>query len=344
MEFILFLGITKMLGKTIIILRSQKKALRDTIIPILLAGVTTLIGFLSFIGSYLTAITEFGIYMAIGVSFAMIISITFIPAVISFMSVKENKIQNDRKIHLFTKMMDLISHIVIRHRIKILVVTVIIAIISISGLPMVRREVDLLEYFSKTSDTRISEEMMRVKFGGSIPIQIVVKGDMKDPFVLKKVRQIEKYIDSFEHISNTQSVADLICQMNDVMNGHYSIPETKEGVANLWFFIEGEEIIEQLVNSDFTEGLIQGRLSTGNSRRTLQIVKAIDKYISQMNSEGNIVSVSKLDNPEKIKDWLSSEISEMIYYDTKGRFPDINLDKNIIKISVREFWTIITSN
>lgn len=314
----------------------SKKALRDTLMPILLAGVTTLIGFLSFVGSYLTAITEFGIYMAIGTSFAIIISITFIPAVISFMKVKERS--NDRRIHLFTKMMKLISQIVLKHRIKILVVTAIIAIISIFSLPMIKREVDMLEYFSKTSDTRISEEMMRHRFGGSIPIQIVIKGDMKDPFVLKKIRQIEKYIASFEYISNTQSIADLICQMNDVMNGHYTIPETREGVANLWFFIDGQEILEQLVNNDLTEGLIQGRISTQNSRKTLQIVKTIDEYISRLNKEGNIVLVSRIDpsSVNKIKDWLSNEISEMIYYDAIGRFPEIDFDKSLIKKSVRE--------
>lgn len=314
----------------------SKKALRDTLMPILLAGVTTLTGFLSFVGSYLTAITEFGIYMAIGTSFAIIISIIFIPAVISFMKVKEGS--NDRRIHLFTKMMKLVSQIVLKHRIKILVVTAIIAIISIFSLPMIKREVDMLEYFSETSDTRISEEMMRLRFGGSIPIQIVIKGDMKDPFVLKKIRQIEKYIASFEYISNTQSIADLICQMNDVMNGHYTIPETREGVANLWFFIEGQEILEQLVNNDLTEGLIQGRISTQNSRKTLQIVKTIDEYISRLNKEGNIVLVSKIDpsSINKIKDWLSNEISEMIYYDAIGRFPEIDFDKNLIKSSVRE--------
>ncbi len=316
----------------------SKKALRDTLIPILLAGVTTLIGFLSFIGSYLTAITEFGIYMAIGISFAIIISITFIPAVISFMKVKDRKNPNDRRIHLFTKMMKIISRIVLRYRTKILVATFVIALISVSTLPMIRREVDMLEYFSKKSDTRISEEMMRLKFGGSVPIQIVIEGDMKDPFVLKKIRQIEKYIASFEHISNTQSIADLICQMNDVMNGHYTIPETKEGVANLWFFIEGEEILEQLVNNDLTEGLIQGRLSTQNSRKTLQIVKKIDEYISQLNKEGNIVKVSNLDTNSlnKVRDWLSNEISEMIYYDAIGRFPEIVFNKDLIKAEVRK--------
>ena len=49
-------------------------------VPILLAGVTTIIGFLSFAGAYLTAVTEFGLFTALGVFFAMTLSLVFLPA------------------------------------------------------------------------------------------------------------------------------------------------------------------------------------------------------------------------------------------------------------------------
>ncbi len=51
-------------------------------VPILLAGLTTMIGFLSFIGSYLTAVTDFGLFSAFGIGVAMLIAVLLIPAIL----------------------------------------------------------------------------------------------------------------------------------------------------------------------------------------------------------------------------------------------------------------------
>jgi multidrug efflux pump subunit AcrB len=54
----------------------------------LLAAVTTIIGFISFLfGSYLTMVREFGLFMALGVLFALFTSLTLVPAVLAAWSV-----------------------------------------------------------------------------------------------------------------------------------------------------------------------------------------------------------------------------------------------------------------
>jgi predicted RND superfamily exporter protein len=60
------------------------QALTYTTIPVILASVTTMIGFISFIfGSYLDMIKEFGMFTAVGTFFALLLSIFFVPAIIS---------------------------------------------------------------------------------------------------------------------------------------------------------------------------------------------------------------------------------------------------------------------
>ena len=60
------------------------RSLAGVITPVLMAAVTTMAGFISFVfGSYLTAIREFGIFSSAGILFAFIISVTFVPAVLS---------------------------------------------------------------------------------------------------------------------------------------------------------------------------------------------------------------------------------------------------------------------
>jgi len=70
------------------------KGVAYVIIPVILAAVTTAIGFVSFVfGSYLTMIKDFGIFTAIGTIIALLLSIFFVPAMISALSMyqKEKK-------------------------------------------------------------------------------------------------------------------------------------------------------------------------------------------------------------------------------------------------------------
>jgi hypothetical protein len=69
--------------------------------------------------------------------------------------------------------------------------------------------------------------------------------------------------------------------MNWVVNGHHTIPETREGVANLWFFIEGNDVLNQLITDDALEALIQANLGTVNTKQVIALVNQVEGYINQ---------------------------------------------------------------
>ena len=77
-----------------------------------------------------------------------------------------------------------------------------------------------------------------------------------------------------------QSISNLIAEMNFVMNGRYTIPDTREEVDNLWFFLEGEETLEQLVDSERSWGLIQANMASVNTETIRRTVDALDAYVS----------------------------------------------------------------
>jgi len=307
-----------------------KDALSEVGVPILLTGVTTLVGFLSFVGSTLTAVTDFGIFTAFGVGVAMILSVTFLPATLSFMSVKQKvKHKIGKENGFITRFFDGIGNLILKNEKLILGGVVIVIIISAIGIPKIKTEVNMSEYSPVNSNMRISDNLMRDEFGGSLPIQILFDGDIKDPFVLKEMYRMQKYMESIPYVNNSQSIADLICNMNEVMNGHYTIPETKEQVANLLFMLEGEDIIDQLVNKDYTEGIIQARFGTMDTKMMTEAVETIDNYIqSDLDTALAIVTLSEL--PMKtvkiIRDFQIERIANEITYDAKKRLPSVQVN------------------
>lgn len=257
-----------------------REALSEVGIPILLAGVTTLIGFLTFLSSNLNLIREFGIFTALGVAFAMLLSITFLPAVLSFLKAAPSR--PGRKAigsGWSTRAMDKLAGGVLRNSKLIVVVCAVVVVLSLIMIPRLKREVNMVDYFKKDSEIRQSEEMMENRLGGSIPIQILFRGDWKDPFVLKEMLRLESFLGAQPDVHDPQSVADLVCEMNWVMNGHHTIPETKEGVANLWFFLEGNEALSQLIASGGSEALIQAKVRSLNTKRVQALVNSVEDYI-----------------------------------------------------------------
>ena len=267
-------------------IEQSKKALGDISIPVLLASITTIVGFAAFVfGAYLEMIRDFGLFSGIGIFFAFIISITFVPSVLSFLHVIKTSTQNEtnkkKGIILF---MDKIGFFVLKNEKIIILGGILFLIISLLGIPKIQRSVDMLDYFKKGTNIRLTEKMMESKFGGSIPIQILVKGDIQDPVVLSEMKKFEDFLNGQGDVKNPQSVADLIEEMNDVMGDGKIIPDSREKITNLWFLLEGEDVMSQLVNSDYTEAVIQATIVSVDSKRIKQLVNDIKTYLDGINS------------------------------------------------------------
>ncbi len=256
----------------------------------------------------------------------MILSVTFLPATLSYMNVKEKvKSNSENKNGMIIRLMDALGAFVLKNEKLILGGVVLVIIVAAFGIPKIKTEVNMSEYSPVNSNMRISDDLMRDKFGGSLPIQMLFDGDIKDPFVLKEMYRMQKYIESLPDVNNSQSIADLICNMNEVMNGHYTIPETREQVANLLFMLEGEDIIDQLVNKDYTEGIIQARFGNQNTKLMSNTVTAIDNYLStNLDTSLAVVQMSELSNETigAVRAFQIKRISEEIYFDAQKRVPN----------------------
>ncbi len=314
-------------------IKDIKKTVRHIGIPILLTAVTTIAGFLSFTGAYIKAISEFGIYTAFGVLIAMILSLTFLPAVLSLLKVKAGKGSNDSK-HPFKRIMNKTAGFVLKNEKLIIIISLIIVVLSAAIIPRIKPETAITNFFPKRSDIRKADSVIKNNFGGSIPIQIVVNGNIKDPVVLKNIILMEKYLEQLPFVNNTQSLADLISQMNNIINNHETIPETREEVANLLFLLEGDEILEQMVNGNYTEGIIQATFGIEDSKILKDTLKKIDTYISH-NINNTFIKISResLDFSQNspVDNWVYDLVSQSIYFDTKQFDFDKNIDMSAIK-------------
>jgi predicted RND superfamily exporter protein len=126
---------------------------------------------------------------------------------------------------------------------------------------------------------------MKEKFGGSTTLQILVQGNINDPVVLERMKKMESFLSSRPELNNVHSVVELIEEMNFAMIDEKILPDTEAKVANLWFFLEGEEMLDQLVSEERNEAVIQATIKEYNIRQLTELVHTIRSYIRGMDSE-----------------------------------------------------------
>ncbi|RLD80186.1 MAG: hypothetical protein DRJ07_10770, partial [Bacteroidetes bacterium] len=132
--------------------KALKTALAYIITPVILAAVTTAIGFMSFVfGAYLTMIRDFGIFTALGVFFALILSVFFVPALISAFSMYKSKASlekngKEEKSFLSNNILLPLKNILSVHPKYILITWSILLLLTFSGVFMIQRSVNMTDY------------------------------------------------------------------------------------------------------------------------------------------------------------------------------------------------------
>lgn len=267
----------------------KKKALVNALLyvtlPVTLAALAAMIGFLTFVfGSYLTMIQQFGIFSAVGIFIALLLSLIFIPALIASLKPKSkpevSAVNNNRKSFLDNFLNTNIKFIY-KKPTYIIIPWVLVIIISIIGITRIQHKVDMIDYFKKNSDVQKTERLLQNKFTGSMPVYVAVKGNVQSPEVLNVMKQIQKFMEKSPYIKHSQSVADLIEEMNNAMGEGKKIPNEQAKIEQLWFLLDGQEIMKQLVNDSLNEGIVQANMSTADNKVLTQFSEDLNQYIKQ---------------------------------------------------------------
>ena len=174
-------------------------ALKDVWIAVLLAAVTTVAGFISNVSSPLRPLRSFSIFAAAGVAFALILSITLIPALLYVTPVKVVGKHWKNKNRLSTKIRRRLEHELARRggkskdeanastlysiyhffagtKPRLVILVLVILFLSSIGLKLLVVDTAMVNYFPRTSKFRQDLAYVDETLSGSNSMYIVIKG------------------------------------------------------------------------------------------------------------------------------------------------------------------------
>ncbi|NOY76703.1 MAG: MMPL family transporter [Calditrichaeota bacterium] len=268
--------------------------------PVMMAAVTTMIGFISLLTSQVYPIKDFGIFTAFGVLAAFILSMLLIPAGILVFGLPhaKKKIEKEEPEEKGSHFAYRFADAVVRHKYATFVLAILITGISIYGMSKVWINSSFLAKFEKDSDIVLTDQFINEHFGGTSTLNVILEGKkpdtFKNPAVLKLVVKMQKAVeDSLPVVGNSFSLGDYLKRMNRVMHAdsekYDTIPNSQDLIAQYLLLYEmsgNPENLWQVVTEDYKKLNITFQLKSDGSKALNSTIAIIDRYKPQFQKMG----------------------------------------------------------
>ncbi len=282
---------------------------RKMVWPCLYTALTTMIGFSSLVFSGIKPVIDFGWMMTLGLAVTFLTSFLLFPAILLFLKKTDKDGTRSDSVPMTAALASVTEH----HGNKILVISVLLAIISVVGISKLKVENSFINYFSDSTEIYQGLKLIDDKLGGTTPLEIILKFHEEED---EEAWEGEENGDDFEDLdalfgeieSNpadtffTSDKLDIISEVHDYLDNISSVGKVLSLSSVLRL---AQELNEGQPFDAFELAVINKRMPE-DLRQSL-----LDPYISIENNEARI-SIRILDS---LKDLRRKELLDQIHID-----------------------------
>ncbi|PYM56751.1 MAG: RND transporter [Candidatus Rokuibacteriota bacterium] len=261
--------------------------------PVMLAaGIVAGLGFLSLVVFEVATIRTFGVFTALGIFSALVLELTFIPALRSLLpppGPRESRRESEHRI--WDRLTETIADWVLgpRRRRVYAVVTVLLVIWAVAA-SRVAVDTPLRSYFFESLAFQRDDRILNERLGGTNRLYVLIEGDeegaIKEPRVLSAMEATQRFLEAQPHVGKTLSLADFIRRMNRAMHaddpGYDRIPESRDLVAQylLAYSLSGDlEDLESYVDDRYRAANILVLLKTDSTAYTQELISKLSAVL-----------------------------------------------------------------
>ena len=265
------------------------KALTTTIVAVglacLLTSITTMVGFGSLYTSSLRIIKNFGLFAAIGVGIAFIITVTLFLAFLFLLRPDRKVGANGRS--LLQGILKKWANITVDRAKIVLAMTGLLVLLACVGMLLINTESNFIKMFKPDSPVKLAYDITKEHFGGVEFIQVAVKSNIQDPKVLQAMEDFQNEIEQIEILSKPTSIVNLLRNTNKALNEgrqEYEIlPKTEEEAAQYLLLLSmgGSDQLDNMLSFDYDQALIQAKVSTTKSLERDKMIEKVERAIGK---------------------------------------------------------------
>ena len=209
--------------------------------PVFLASLTTALGFLSMNFSEVPPYRHLGNFVAFGIGMSFLLSVTFLPAVLSLLPVRAG---SDRR--LVGPLLGSMADFALRRRKALLWGWGVVVIAMIWAIPRNELNDVLVHFFDESVEFRRDTDFMDERLSGNTVLDYSLEaadaGGVTDPEFLVEVSDFAEWFREQPSVRHVSVITDTFRQLNQSMHGDdpafYRIPESRELAAQYLLLYE----------------------------------------------------------------------------------------------------------
>jgi predicted RND superfamily exporter protein len=136
------------------------------------------------------------------------------------------------------------------------------------------------EMFSGHDEVSDTLAFFDQRFGGTDFIQVGFRGDLRDPVVAARLLRLTDLLEGAHVVSDVRSVGQILGFLNHGFGGQYRIPTARASLANVWFFLEGNPDVRNLVSDKRDEAMVMLRIPSHPREPIAALVARVQSAIS----------------------------------------------------------------
>jgi uncharacterized protein len=261
-------------------------AMRYITLPVVVSALTIIAGFLSLAFTHIPAVRTTAIFAAIGAAFTMILSLTFIPAVLALLPRRAMEF----RVGLTGAMCNRLGETgrwATSHQTVLYVLTAIIVIASLVGMTRINIDIDYFHFFKPSAETSIGVANINQRLSGAVTFELLVDGQrpgaMEEPKTLERIAQLQAFAETQREgggqgIDRTISVVDFIKHLNRAYHDndpqHYTIPTDRKAIEEL---LSDRDQFRGFLSSDARTARILIRSNLTGSHAMATVIEAVER-------------------------------------------------------------------
>jgi uncharacterized protein len=266
--------------------------------PVVFTGLTTIAGVLGLLTHSIVPARQVGILTAIGVGYALLLSLLFIPAWLSYLPrpVKRKVTINTTSAGGSSGILYRIAGFVSSHSGGVVAWSLFITVILGTGLLFLKVDSNQENFFPASHPVKRASEAINSSFGGSQSISVLVEADILDPETLQAIDEWCGAVAGKPGVGSAISIATVIREMSKALfipgEIYYdSIPRSREALAQMVeiYNMSGDpDDFTQLVDLNYTKAHIMIRFSDPSPKNLRRVLLSAQEFGKQIN--GNITT------------------------------------------------------
>lgn len=276
--------------------RTSREAAENSIInlfiPCFFTSLTTSISFLAFTTSRIVPLKELGMQSAFGVFAAFVLSITLLPALLSYLKEKHVKAKKITQENIFYNLFLKIAKFTPEQNKKIILISGTLTLIFIYFTFQVKVDANAMNYFKDSSPVKIDTKYIDSKLKGTLNAEFIIDagevGAVKDPEFLQKLEKFQNFLQSIPEFGRVISLLDFLKKMNQVLHedneAYYKLPETREEAAQyllLYSFASPDEDLTDMVDFNYRFTRVSVRIPIMNTSKNKVLMKKVEEFLQK---------------------------------------------------------------